>query len=257
MCIRDSGTTDAYAYRTQYLEPNNYTIQPHEAQLEGVALHYLLTGDGKSRYAVARVGAYFAYWWTPVLDSVTQQYLEGRIQARTLMSHYLAWMINAVGDTPQDWAALMATDVSNILRTQSVDGSYRFYIWNYQHSNYMTGMMHDALIKYYTYVQQDPRIPPAIKLTLDYMWSTQWVASAQAFKYLSGIAATGDTTPAPDLNNLIVTGYGWYARYSGDPTYKIRGDSIFTGGVLLSYLTGFKQFNQNYTQSYRYPFYRQ
>src|SRR5438046_4349356 len=168
------------------------------------------------------------------------------------MSHYLAWMIDAVGDQPTNWVSTMATDVTNIIRTQRPDGSFRFVEWEGEHSNYMTGMMHDALIKYYTYVQADARIPPAIKKTLDWMWATQWVASAQGFKYLSGPTSTGDTTPQPGLNGLIVTGYGWYYRYSRDVTYKTEGDAIFAGGVAGAWLDGYKEFNQNYTQSYRY-----
>jgi hypothetical protein len=256
------GTIDAVAYRQQFLEGNNFVLQPHEAQMEGQALHYLLTGDEASRTAVGKVGDLFSWQWTPYLNC-TQctanggQYMEGRIQARTLMSHYLGWMIDAVGDSVVDWATLMATDVTNILSSQGADGSYRFAEWEGSHSNYMTGLMHDALIKYYTYVQADSRIPPAIKKTLDWMWSTQWVSTSQAFKYVSENMSTGTTAPAPDLNLLILTGYAWYYKQSGNATYKTQADAIFAGGVNGAYLTGYKQFNQNYTSSYRYLLYRQ
>jgi len=249
---------DAIAYREQYVKPT-YIMQPHEAQLEGLALHYLLTGDEGSRYAVARVAAIFADIWTPVLDCPAcsgGEYVEGRIQARTLQSHYLSWMISAVGDEPRNWAALMATDVTKILNTQGADGSYRFVQWEGAHSNYMTGLMHDMMIKYYTYVQADARIPTAIKKTLDWMWSTQWLSAAQSFKYVSDSMSTGDPSPAPDLNLLIVTGYAWYYMYSGNSTYKTEADAIFAGGVNQAFLTGYKQFNQNYTSSYRYLYYR-
>ena len=255
------GTIDAVAYRQQYVEASNYTMQPHNALLEGLAVHYLLTGDEASRVAVGKVAYLFSWMWTPYINC-TQctanggEYVEGRIQARTLLSHYLAWMINAVGDQPTNWVSTMATDVTNILSTQQSDGSYRFVEWEMAHSNYMTGMMHDALIKYYTYVQADPRIPPAIKKTLDWMWATQWDPTAQAFKYLDFVTSTGGTTPYPDLNGLIVTGYGWYYQYSGNATYKTEGDAILAGGN-AAYLDGYKQFNQSYTQSYRYLFYRQ
>ena len=150
------------------------------------------------------------------------------------------------------------SDVTQILNTQGADGSYRFQAsWEGAQSNYMTGLVHDALIKYYTYVTPDPRIPPAIKKTLDWMWATQWVSSAQAFKYLSDLTSSGGTDPSPDLNLLIVTGYGWYYWYSRDATYKTRGDAVFSGGVIGAYLDGYKQFNQNYYASYRYLFYRQ
>src|SRR5213078_1756025 len=192
---------------------NTGGLIPGEQVMDGQALHYLLTGDEASRVAVGKVAYLFSWMWTPYINC-TQctanggEYVEGRIQARTLLSHYLAWMINAVGDQPTNWVSTMATDVTNILSTQQSDGSYRFVEWEMAHSNYMTGMMHDALIKYYTYVQPDPRIPPAIKKTLDWMWATQWDTSVQAFKYLDQVTSTGGTTPYPDLNGLIVTGYG-------------------------------------------------
>jgi len=149
------GTVDAIAYRDQFIVPNHYQIQPHNAALEGLALHYLLTGDERSRDAVGQVATFFGRIWTPQLDCATCPYPEGRIQARTLTSHYLAWMINA-GDSPQSWSALMATDVTKILATQRADGSYRFANWQWGHSNFETGLVHDALIKYYTYVHGRP-----------------------------------------------------------------------------------------------------
>ncbi len=254
------GTIDAVAYRQQYVEPANYVMQPHQAQLEGLAIHYLLTGDEASRYAIAKVATNFADIWTPVLDCTNcsggGSYVEGRIQARTLQAHYLSWMIDAVGDSPRNWLSLMATDVTKILSTQQPDGSYRFAEWEGAHCNYMTGLMHDIMIKYYTYVQADARIPPALKKTLDWMWATQWVASTQAFKYLSDPTSTGGPDPAPDLNLLVVTGYGWYYQYSRDATYKTEADAIFAGGINGADISLYKQFNQNYTSAYRYLFYR-
>jgi hypothetical protein len=38
--------------------------------------------------------------------------------------------------------------------------------------------------------------------------------------------------------------------------YRDRGDQIFAGGVAGAYLAGTKQFNEQYTASYRYPAYR-
>jgi hypothetical protein len=249
------GTIDVIAYRDQFVVPNSYQMQPHNALLDGLATHYLLTGDERSRYAVGRVATFFAQVWTPQLDCTTCPYPEGRIQARTLLSHYLAWMINA-GDAPQNWTALMATDVTKILATQQPNGSYRFANWEGAHSNFQTGLVHDALIKYYAYVQADPRIPLAMKKTLDWMWATQWDVATQSFKYVSEPTTVGAPTPSPDLNLLIVTGYGWYYAYSGDATYKTRADAIFAGGVNGAFLDGYKQFNQTYTSSFHYLFHR-
>ena len=39
-------------YRERYLRPNEYRAQPHNIQIEGLVLHYLLTGDAESRRGV-------------------------------------------------------------------------------------------------------------------------------------------------------------------------------------------------------------
>lgn len=122
----------------------------------------------------------------------------------------------------------------------------------------MNGLLNDVLIKYYTYFEADSRIPLALKKNLDFMWSKQWRAGNLAFVYLEGHCdGAGGADPAPDLNLMIATGYGWYGRYSRDRTYWEKGDQIFTSGALNAWLEGQKQFNENYHSSFRYPAYRQ
>ena len=64
------------------------------------------------------------------------------------------------------------------------------------------------------------------------------------------------TTPSPDLNLLIVNGFGWYGRVTGRREYLDHGDIIFQSGVRQAYLKGRKQFNENYAHSFRYLSYR-
>ena len=66
----------------------------------------------------------------------------------------------------------------------------------------------------------------------------------------------GGPKPSPDLNNLIVTSFGWLYKKTGDIRYHTAGEQIFAGGVNKAYLTGSKQFNENYTAAFRYLDYR-
>jgi hypothetical protein len=249
-------TAMALSYRRDFLERNAYGASPHWSQLEGLEKHYLLTGDEATRVAVGRVAEQFLKL-QPELG-ITSSWWENRIQARLLQAYFLAWRLQAVGTTPQNWAALLDESLTKVLSTQTADGSYRFAALCGGSLNYMTGLLNDQLIKHYTYYKADPRIPGAVQGAVDFLWTTQWVPTAQAFKYNSvACAGVGDETPSPDLNNLMVTGFGWLYTRTGNTVYRDRGDQIFAGGVAGAYLAGTKQFNEEYTASYRYPAYRQ
>jgi hypothetical protein len=118
----------------------------------------------------------------------------------------------------------------------------------------MTGMIDDALIRYYTMFERDARIPGAVKKAVDYLWTANWDASRQGFKYLGGVCGLTGEGPeiTADLNAMVVSGFGFVARTLGDASYYTRGDVVFAAGVANSWLSGMKQFNQSYTSSYRY-----
>jgi hypothetical protein len=247
----------AVAYRTNYLEPNAYNSSPHWAQLEGLEKQYLLTGDDASRVALGGVADKLNAGYQPTLGN-TDNWWDNRIQARLLQSYLLAWQVNAPSGAGLSWPALLDGGLTKILGTQSADGSYRFTSLCGESLNFMAGLLNDVMIKYYTYYQADARIPGAVKRSVDFLWNTQWDATAQAFKYISGPCATeGAPTPAPDLNGLIVTSFSWTYRMSLDATYRDRADAVFAGGVNGAWLDGSKQFNQEYTSSFRHLGYRQ
>jgi hypothetical protein len=225
---------------------------PRNQHLEGLELRFLLVGDEEARTILVNIAELNRRAWSPDLDmDPPANWVEGRIQARTLLSHLLAWR---VGDTSWDWAALAREDLSAILRSQNpVDGSYdKFIGWDGEHSPYMTGLVHDVFIKYQEWFETDSRIPPAMKAALDFQWDNMWVPEDKAFLYRES-----DTGGAADLNMLIVNGYGWYGRWSGDSTYSDRAEQVFAGGVYGAYLHGHKQFNQSYRSGFRYLYYRQ
>jgi uncharacterized protein YjdB len=245
----------AVNYRRDYLERNSYRSSPHWSQLEGLEQHYLLTGDEASRKAIGSVAAVFSQgYYSKLSDHTVSPWMESRIQARVLQSFLLAWRVQAPGPS---WTSLLDGGLTKVLSTQSADGSYRFPNTCNQSLNYMNGLLNDVLIKYYRGYRRDSRIPDAIRRSLDFLW-TQWMASQAGFAYISADCLNlsgvwvGLKTAAPDLNNFIVTGFSWYGRFAGDASYSQKAELIFSGGVNRAFLQGSKQFNEEYSASFRH-----
>lgn len=255
----------AVGYRTQYLEANNYSSSPHWSQLEGVFLHYWLTGDAKSRAAVVNVAGKLSIFLN---SSPSYKYQEGRIQARAMMASLLSCLIK---DTSRDWCGQADRFIDDWVNLQQPDGSFRYRLSTEDpnspmgQSNFMEGLRADAAIKYYYLRRQDPRILTMVARMADYM-STEWNPSAGTFKYHSV-----DPTAAPslaDLNHLIVEMFGFAYKTTGQQKYKAIGDAAFDAGepgwtpaYVASghgeFLTESKQYNEHYYSSFRYLAFRQ
>lgn len=251
----------ALNYRINYLEENQYATSPHWAMPEGIEQHYLLTGDEDSRFAVARVAEQFA--GLAVGDTLHIKWTETRIQARTLQALYLAWRLNAKGPRELDLSKILDSKLKTVLAIQRPDGSNGWPVTCYESLNFMHGLLNDQLINIYTNYRADTAIVRYVKKSVDYLWNTQWVPRARAFKYMSGRCQknaqgedVGGPTPTPDLNMLFVTGFGWIYYMTGDDTYRRAGDQVFEGGVRGAYWPGSKQFNQTFTSSYKYTAFR-
>ena len=152
--------------------------------------------------------------------------------------------------------------MTRILASQAPSGAYLFTRPDNQcgyNKPFMVGLLNDAFIKYYTHFSPDPRIPGAIQRSIDYMWVNDWRAGPRAFVYLGGPCPGHDEgqAPSPDLNNLVVNGFGWTYQQTGNTLYRDRAEQIFAGGVAGAWLNGSKQFNENYTTSFRYLAYRE
>jgi hypothetical protein len=250
-------TALALSYRKDRIESRNYTPAAHWSQMEGLELHYLLTGDEASRTAVGYVADAFnvPYYMNDLDDPAGL--LENRIQARTLMAFLTAWKLNAPSRTGSLWSTLLPTALTRILASQDPSGAYLFTRTDNQcgyNKPFMVGLLNDAFIKYHTYFTPDARIPGAIQRAVDYLWAHDWRATPRAFVYLGGPCPGHDEgqVPSPDLNNLIVNGFGWTYQQTGNPVYRDRAEQIFAGGVAGAWLNGTKQFNENYTTSFRY-----
>ena len=120
---------------------------------------------------------------------------------------------------------------------------------------FMVGLTMQALIRYWD-VTHDPRVQPAVKTALDWLWARAWVAKDRAFWYQNWAPDESQAFPqkpgAPDLNLLIAPAFAWMYHQTGDVAYRDRGDQVFAGGVTGAWLDGPKQFNQNYMWSFDY-----
>jgi hypothetical protein len=220
--------------------------------LDGVALHALVTGDGASRAAVGRMADRLASsGYVNDIGSLDTE-TEGRTQARMINTFVLAWYLKVPSAAGHDWAARARDALSKTLSTQSGDGAYRFGNQCGHNKPWMTGMVNDAMIRYYDLIERDGRIVSSVKRSVDYMWGNDWRSGGQAFVYIAGNCNGETPYESADLNNLITNGFGFVYRETRDGTYRERGDAVFNGAIYRGWIGASKQFNQQYTTAYRY-----
>jgi hypothetical protein len=130
-------------------------------------------------------------------------------------------------------------------------------------------MLWTAMIRYYDEIDQDARIPVWLKQSLDWTWDNGWDATMKGFKYVSRrISGDDNDNPEPCLNGMMLPGYAWYYRFSGDATYRDRYDAILAGlrdnpkesctsNWSTNTLWGIKQFDQAFYRVFNSFAYRQ
>jgi hypothetical protein len=246
------------AYREKYLRPNNYGVQPHNMMVEGLELHYLLTGDTESRRGVEVNATNMVAWLTSDYAGDRHPNTESRVHSRIL----LAFVTGARLGMPYQPQA--KTMLDKIIAMQHADGAWRFASACEQQFNFMAGLVNEVMAKYYDVIEPDSRIPTTIGKSLEFMWTKEWRATEGAFTYLSGNIVCpdqGGPQPAPDLNMLIVHGFGWMYKRTGNSVYRTRGDVVFNEGVARAYFGSTyaqaeKHYNEQYRSSYQYLFNR-
>lgn len=244
----------ALDYRKTYLEANDYGSSPHWSQLEGLAVHYWLTGDEMSRTAVLRTTDRLSGGFS-IADMAKPDYIynEGRIEARVLMGNVLSAVLEG-GPSYRSAAAAYVTGILGLVRP---NGSFAWPNWCGLQANYMVALQNDALIKYTEMIGPDARIAPKMKLMLDYLWSTQWIPGSGAFQYASGTCKDqGGTEAAPDVNMFFTSSFAWYYKQTGDATYQLRADQIAQGALAKAWISPSKQFNEFYYSAFSYLWYR-
>lgn len=225
-------------YRDQYVLPRKGAVPGYWNFTHGLAMDYLRTGDIRSKNAVILLAenAAFARDGTPLAWTAPETV--SREVAYAIMSYLDAELLGAPRRTrlPQ-----LVDQALGHIEQWFVTKTYT------RIAPFMVGLTAEALILYHEKTR-DPRIPPAIKTALDWLWANAWVSKDRAFWYES----LDKTRGASDLNLLIAPAYAWLYRHTGDPVYRDRGDQIFTGGVKGAWVGSGKQFNQNYRWSFAY-----
>lgn len=281
----DSETLESYRVKAteiiarSYLEyqfaASGYTRFPH-----GLYLDYKITGNQRSYEAlnsllITRSGANFI-----IPTAVDEEVRYSRDNAYAIQVYTWADKIGRPNTHPeyqQEFVnyALSHLDqwhTGNFINPANVDNQYK--------TPFMLGLTMAALIEYYDNVYQDPRIPIAIKMTIDDMWTdgSWWpdirnpepTGDAQSYSsFTPGYGgfrykldwATDHFEPAlnalpssPDVNaddNMLIAGaYIWYYKYSNEETYKTRAEDIWKGWIVNGFVGYDKQFNQGMRWTY-------
>jgi uncharacterized protein YjdB len=256
------GTLHALSYRKDYIEMNSYQASAYWLQDEGIALHYLATGDSASWFTVGRLAQQFVGCVHPnpncYVGSLTT-YMDLRDQARVLQSLYLAWRLKSPGDPAlglHDWGSELAAGTDAVLSTQQTDGSYKSQEFCYGFAPYQLGLLNDQLIKQYRYFRNDSRIVTSVQKSVAFLRNNEWIDAANGFHYNSvpcsdnGMGTSvGGLEGAPDLTGMLSLSFAWAAQQSGSAVDANNYRMVFQSAVNTAYLIGSKQFNQAFETS--------
>lgn len=125
------------------------------------------------------------------------------------------------------------------------------------HQAFFDGLAAAALIEYYD-LTGDPRVPPSIKLMLDWVWNTAWNRRSHCLVW--GVVDGPRANPSCQnaLNNLVAPAFAWYYNVTGnaDPTYLKAGDEMFSHALDTNIGYSGKIFSQNYRWSFDYVLWR-
>lgn len=225
-------------YRDRYVLPNGGAVPGHWNFTRGLATDYLRNKDDVSKRAVVLLAENAAFardgtplpWTAPASHSrevayAIMSYLDAERTGAARRPRLRPLVDQALGHMDQ-WFRARPTPVI---------------------TPFMVGLTAEALIAYYERTP-DPRIPPVIRLAMDWLWRYAWMPGKEAFWYDSA----DPSVAAPDLNLLIAPAFAWLYRQTGDAVFQDRGDQIFQGGVKFAYIGTGKHFNQNYRWSFDY-----
>ncbi len=230
-------------YRDQYVVPNSGWVPGYWNFTRGLAEDFLRTGDAASKNAAILLSknAAFARDTTQDYETVTADV--GRETAYVILSYLDA------EDLGEPRRARLAKVVNDALG--HIDQWFVSRTANYVRP-FMVGLNNEALIRWYER-SGDSRVIPALITAADWMWDNLWIAASEGFQYTDrSIGDPADLQAAPDLNLLIATTYAWLYYQTGEVRFRDRGDQIFAGGVRNAWLSGGKQFDQNYRLSFEY-----
>ncbi len=228
-------------YVENYLITSGANVPGYWSFTHGLANDYLATGDVQAREWAIQLSQNASY----APDGTPLAWTAPADRSREVAYNMMAY-INAERLGEPHRARLDA------LFEQALDHCTQWFSQGYEGAEgmkpFMFGLTAEALIYYWTYVKQDPRIITQLELGAQWIWNHAWLPSKESFYYTS----FNPTVGAPDLNLLIAPVYSWLYLHTGNTLYRDQGDNVFAGGVRHSFLAGSKQFNQDYRWSFDY-----
>jgi hypothetical protein len=262
----------AVSYRDNYLVPSGFSPSPHFSQMESLYLHWRLTGDAASRDAILAVCTVFVAAFVPHLVDHTSDWIDNRIQARTLVALWMAEKVVGAGNTYTSGStvinpgAILDSEVAAILADQKPEGFWGYFSTCEGSWNYMEGMLSDVLSRLHDKrpAAYNAGIRTALESLGNYLWSVQWRGNTNpvessvdgSFNY-AGIEcmSAGGPTSAPDLNGFFIPLFGWLGKTTGVIAWIQKGDAILTG-MLGGIVDHYRHLSETYHSSYRYFGYR-
>ncbi|AHG92118.1 hypothetical protein J421_4651 (plasmid) [Gemmatirosa kalamazoonensis] len=247
-------------YLTRYIAVNSGS-PAWWTMTESMPLHYWATGSDRTRYQLRKTAEIQAWMTRKGMSGwMGGTYGDDRMRARALAAALDAARLEMLAQpadaaryytiagaslvyygrylTPDSLPAM----VSNLLASQRKDGQFggRYYsasTWSADsggQSNYMVGMLLQALTRYYDEVSPDPRILAAVQRAVDDLWAREYDPLTRSFQYHS-LRGTdeGATTPArpnpePGLNAFLLAPATWLAATTGQPSNAQRTPSVRT-----------------------------
>jgi hypothetical protein len=127
------------------------------------------------------------------------------------------------------------------------------------HQPFFDGLAAEALIDYYI-VTRDAKVPPAIKLMVDGLWTKGYDSTKHVLAYnpddQGPTCSVGCGKYVPDLTNLVAPAYAWYWQISHDDVYRQHADEMFGHSLDTNISYSGKIFSQNYRWSFDYVHWR-
>jgi hypothetical protein len=248
-------------YRDAYVLANNGAVPGYWNFSDGLLADFQRTGDTKSKDAISLLSTNAAF----SADTTPAAWTAGAETQREVALAITTYLnAETAGLGSRDRLKLLADQALGHLDQLYINKSYRCTsvqfcpleaVGKYHIKPFMSGLEMRALIRYYD-KSKDPRVLPAVKASVDWLWSNAWVAADSSFWYENW--ADDPTKPftvqpgAPDLNLLIAPAFAWVYSMTGETKYRDAGDQVFNGGVAKAFLDNGKQFNQNYLWSFDY-----
>lgn len=225
-------------YRDQYVLPNAGSVQAYVSFSKGLRMDYARTNPSENRSRDAVIALSNNPRYAADGSTAGSSAGESREVAYAITAHVDA---EALGAAPRQ----RHKDLVNLAYGHLAQW---FTLKTAAVQPFMVGITAQALIRDWEQ-SQDARLLPWLRVAAEGLWAMAWDDATQSFRYLGGGGA-------PDLNLLIAPLYAFLWKETQEASFQVRGDAAFVGGVNQAFLSGGKQFNQNYVWSFDYVTWR-